>query len=427
MREFWNLILPVSLEKILFAGIDAVRPATLFPKILSDPYPELKDWLESEDRYLLCMGKAGISSAKSILDLAPCKDYFIVAPDSPDGTPFTVHVGSHPIPNEKSLHAGEELLEWLKRIPTNARLLTTLSGGASALVVSPAPGISIQSKMKVNDLLIRSGATIQEINTVRKHLSRIKGGQLARSVESLHCVVLVISDVIGNDLATIGSGPFYPDPTTFAAARNVLEKYDLWNRVPEEVRSVLNRGMQGKIPETPKPGSYREIPHYIIASNEIARRAATEKSRELSFHSNYIREAVSGPIDQVALSLISMITSTPTNSAIILGGEVTVRVQGNGTGGRNQHLSLLLTELIAGKKVLFCAAGTDGVDGNSPAAGAWIDGTTFERSRMQGLDLKQALRNFDSYPFFHSLHQDIYTGPTGTNVMDLYIALHLEE
>ena len=370
------MILPISLEKILFAGIDAVRPATLFPKILINPYPELKDWLESDDRYLLCIGKAGISSAKSILDLAPCKNYYIVAPESTEATPFTVHFGSHPLPNEKSLRAGEQLLDWLKRIPTNSRLMIILSGGSSALAVAPAPGISLQSKMMVNDLLIRSGATIQEINTVRKHLSRIKGGQLGRIVEALHCVVLVISDVIGNDLATIGSGPFFPDPTTFADARNVLGKYDLWNRVPEEVRLLLDRGVQGKLAETPKPGSYREIPHYIIASNEIARMAATEESRKLRFQSNYIPDAISGPIDQVASGIASQIASAPTNSAIILGGEVTVHVQGNGTGGRNQHLALLLTEPIAGKKILFCAAGTDGIDGNSPAAGAWIDGTT---------------------------------------------------
>lgn len=415
---------PDSLRQILFAGIEAVRPASLFPRILrSPPFPELHQWLASDSRFLLCIGKAAISSAQAILPLISCKDHFLLCPESPPDSSLNMHFGSHPIPDQRSQEAARDLLSWLQTIPTGSHLLVGLSGGASALMAAPAPGISLESKMELNDLLIRSGATIQEINTVRKHISAVKGGQLARSVSRLNCLVLVISDVIGDDLATIGSGPLYPDNTTFIAARDVLEKFQLWSKVREDVRSLLESGIQGKIPETPKPGSGPKIPHYIIASNDIARKAATARARELGYRAEDSPVSVSGSVEEIASKVLSAAEALPKASAIILGGEATVRVQGSGIGGRNQHLCLLMTEPIAHSNILFGAAGTDGVDGNSPAAGAWTDGKTLERSGNAGVNLQNALREFDSYHFFHALEQDITIGPTGTNVMDLYITL----
>jgi glycerate 2-kinase len=383
----------------------------------------LQQWLADNGRYLLCIGKAAVSSAQAILPLVSCKDHFVLSPARVANNSSNIHFGSHPIPDRLSLNAGLDLLQWLKTIPQNDNLLVILSGGASALMVAPAYGISLESKMRVNDLLIRSGASIQEINAVRKHISEIKGGQLAKAVSHLNCLVLVLSDVIGNDLATIGSGPFYPDNTTFIAACDILKRYQLWEKVPGEVKSVLEQGIQGKIAETPKPGSGIEIPHYIIASNDIARKSATAKARELGYQADDFTTPVSGPVEEVASRILSLVNDIPPVSAVVLGGEITVRVDGSGTGGRNQHLALLMTEPIAGSKILFAAAGTDGIDGNSPAAGAWTDGTTLERSRIAGVDLEKALREFDSYNFFHPLDQNISTGVTGTNVMDLYIAL----
>ncbi len=186
---------------------------------------------------------------------------------------------------------------------------------------------------------------------------------------------------------------------------------------------MLEGGIQGRVPETPKPGSGPEIPHHIIASNDIARKAATAKARKLGYRAEDSPASVSGSVEEIASQILSQAKALHMASAVILGGEATVRVQGSGTGGRNQHLCLLMTEPIAGSNILFGAAGTDGVDGNSPAAGAWTDGRTLERSRNAGANLQKAMTEFDSYHFFHALDQDITTGPTGTNVMDLYIAL----
>ena len=413
-----------ALEKILFSGIDSVRPEALFSRILkAPPYEELRKWVSGKARYLLCIGKAGLSSAEAILPHVSCQNYFVISPPTELKNLNNVCFGSHPIPDFRSKEAAEKLLIWLGKIPSNSDLLVVLSGGASALMVAPAEGISLESKMKVNDLLIRSGATIQEMNAVRKHISAIKGGKLARAVRNLNCVVLVISDVIGNDLSTIGSGPFYPDNSTFAQACEVLQKYQIWDDAPAEVKSVLMRGVRNQVPETPKPGSENEIPHYIIASNDIAREAATVKARELGYEAQFYKEPVSGQVEEVASRILALISASIPGSAVILGGETTLRVQGSGVGGRNQHLSLLLTEAIAGTQVLFAAAGTDGIDGNSPAAGAWTDGETLERSVNAGLSLRRSLESFDSYHFFRALKQDITTGSTGTNVMDLYIAL----
>jgi glycerate 2-kinase len=418
------LSLSDSLGKILFAGIDAVRPAALFPKLfVAPPYPELRKWLATEPRFLLSIGKAGLSSAKAILPIAACTGHFVLGPGPSSVSSLNLHIGSHPIPDYQSLNAARELRSWLKNIPSKSNLLIVLSGGASALMVAPAHGISLQSKKEVNDLLIRSGASIQEINAVRKHISEIKGGQLAKAAAHLNCLVLVISDVISDDLATIGSGPFYPDDTTFVAACDVLRKYDLWNRVPADVRSALEQGAKGNIAETPKPGSGKEFPHYIIASNDIARRAAAEKARKLGQRTDDSIPPLSGPVEAAVAKTLSLLHAAPGHSAIILGGEVTVRVQGSGTGGRNQHFCLLMTEQIAGTNILFAAVGTDGIDGNSNAAGAWTDGGTQKLAIARGLNLQESVSHFDSYPFFHALGQDITTGPTGTNVMDLYIAL----
>jgi glycerate-2-kinase len=297
-----------------------------------------------------------------------------------------------------------------------------LSGGTSALLVSPAPGLSLESKRKVNELLIRSGAAIQEMNAVRKHLSRVKGGRLGTLLSHVNCVVVVVSDVIGDDPATIGSGPFYPDPTTFLDARGILEHHHIWNEVPAEAREFIEAGIRQEIAETPK-SIVPPIPHRIIASNRTACVAARDQAVELGYHVKWKEEPLSGMVEEVASYLAREIQQAGPKTALIFGGEITVRVRGTGTGGRNQHLALLMTEKLKGVRAQFAAAGTDGIDGNSPAAGAWTDGQTLERAAALGLDYQKSLETFDSHAFFERLGQTIRTGPTGTNVMDLYAAL----
>ena len=410
-----------ELLNILNTGIDSVRPSLLFPPILSEDRGEVASWKSNARRFLLAMGKASVESARSILAETTCEEYFVLTPYEDPTQAIQIHLGSHPIPGEGSYESTRQLVEWLGKLPGESSLLVVLSGGTSALCVLPLPSLSLDAKMKVNDLLIRSGATIQEINAVRKHLSGVKGGQLVQYAAHLESAVLVISDVIGDDLSSIGSGPFYPDPTTFLDARNVLEKYDLWSLIPDEVRETIEQGVAGSIPETPKPGSMHPS-HRIVASNDIARKAAAERASALGYSVRYFEKPFQEDVGKAADEILSEINRSPAGTALIFGGEVTVRLKGNGLGGRNQHLALLMTEKLKGTNVHFGAVGTDGVDGNSKAAGAWTNGLTLQKgSGMESL--QQAIMNCDSYTYFRAIGQNIVTGPTGTNVMDLYVAL----
>jgi glycerate-2-kinase len=413
-----------DLFHIFESAIESVRPSVLFPRILAKPsIPGLADWVASENRYLLTLGKASISSAQSILAHYSCKDTFVLGPSNAETAArglTGVYFGNHPVPDQRSLEAAGKLVSWLQTLPAGADLLIVLSGGTSALLALPPQGVSLESKMTVSKLLIRSGASIHEINSVRKHLSAVKGGQLAGAISGVRATALVISDVIGNDLSTIGSGPFYPDPSTFATAQSVLNKYGLWNQVPADIRRHIESGIAGRVAETLKKAP--PVPHTIIASNELACGQAAETASALGYTAQVI-SGVSGPVETVAERILSLLEGNSPQSALILGGEATVHVRGNGTGGRNQHLALLLTERISGKNITFAAIGTDGIDGNSPAAGAWIDGRTAGDAAQQGLSIERALAEFDSFPFFSKLNHSIMTGPSGTNVMDLYIAL----
>jgi Putative glycerate kinase len=414
-----------DLLEIIRAGIDSVRPSILFPRVFANPPEELEEWRKSPDRFLLSIGKAAADSTRALLHECTVNDYFVIAPSSAPVEELEetkVHFGSHPIPDERSLNAAHDLMQWLKSLPQNGKLLVLLSGGASALMVAPAPGLSLQDKMKVNELLLKSGASIREMNVVRKHLSAVKGGRLAILASELSPVVLVLSDVIGDDLATIGSGPFFPDPSTFSEARSILEKYEIWKQIPSSACSVIESGIAGKITETPKTFN-RSVPHYIVGSNYVARLAAAEKASKLGYVVRTETTEIQGMVEDVAENFTQLLKQLPARTAYIAGGEVTVRLTGNGQGGRNQHLALLLTNSLAGASFGFAAAGTDGVDGNSNAAGAWTDGDTANRARKAGLDIQKAIAEFDSSPFFKTLKQNIETGPTGTNVMDLYIGI----
>jgi glycerate-2-kinase len=201
-----------------------------------------------------------------------------------------------------------------------------------------------------------------------------------------------------------------------------LQRYGIWDKVPQDIRSHLDAGIESSIPETPKSGSLN-IPHLIVASNDTARAAAKSKAEELGYAAIAIENSLVGAIENAAEQIWKHINSMANRSAIVLGGEVTIRVTGNGIGGRNQHLALLITEALKNQKIVFASAGTDGIDGNSIAAGAWTDGNTFEKSKSFNLSVHEYLTNNDSYHFFQKLNQSIVTGPTGTNVMDLYLIL----
>lgn len=409
---------------ILAAGVEAVRPVRLFqPLLAAPPFPELRAWLSASNRSLLTIGKAALPSAETILENVSCGTHFILAPEaySTGKTPLNIHFGSHPIPSEKSYQSARELTAWLSALPNETSLLVVLSGGTSALMSEPQDGISLEDKMAVNRLLIRSGATIHEINAVRKHLSKVKGGRLAQRVGNRRCLVLVISDVIGDDFSTIGSGPFYPDPSTYMDVRQILQKYAVWSSVPFSVQRTIQIGVEGKIDETPKPAKVAPLPHFIIASNKIAREASAREARTRGYEAQLLEEPLAKSVNEAVNEWHTLTDSLHERQAIIGGGEITLQVGGAGTGGRNQHLALLLTKVLTGKPIIFAAVGTDGVDGNSDAAGAWTSGETYQRAGTEKWE--KAVREFDSFHYFNALGQAIKTGSTGTNVMDLYIAL----
>jgi glycerate 2-kinase len=309
-------------------------------------------------------------------------------------------------------------------------VLFCLTGGASSLLVSPAPGLSLQDKLEVNRQLIASGADIYAINTVRKHLSRIKGGGLARWIFPAPLISFVLSDVIGDDLSTIGSGPTVPDPTTFADAWRVLEHFTLLDQIPSSARQYLRKGLDGMCPETPKPGDaiFTNVANILIGSNRLALEAAATAASIQGFVPHLIDEPLSGDTTDAATRFAEMLRTLlpkitqPT--CVLAGGETTVHVTGAGKGGRNQEFALVVAQALQHEAPwVLLSAGTDGIDGPTDAAGAFVDGQSIQRAARKGLVAQAALNDNNSYPFFAALGDLFRPGQTGTNVMDIKLAL----
>lgn len=335
----------------------------------------------------------------------------------------------HPLPTEASVRGAGEMMDLVGGLGHRDLVICLLSGGGSALVTLPAEGISLEDLRETTQLLLKSGAAIHEMNAVRKHLSRIKGGQLARAAHPARVITLLVSDVVGDRLDTIASGPTYPDPTTFSDALAVIEKYGLAGRVPEAVLDRLKLGAEGRLPETPKPGEkyFLNAFYEIIASNADAVRAAAGVGRSRGLNVSILTTTMQGEAREVGSKLASvakdvMRAGKPVQrpALLISGGETTVTVRGEGVGGRNQELVLSASMGISGLRCVAIASfSTDGVDGPTEAAGALADGFTMERARELNLDPEAYLERNDSYSFFEELGDLLVTGPTGTNVMDL--------
>lgn len=298
---------------------------------------------------------------------------------------------------------------------------------------APVQGITLAQKQEVTKLLLTCGATIHEINAIRKHISAIKGGGLARAAAPATLITLILSDVIGDPLDTIASGPTVPDSQTFADCFTILRKYDIEDQIPAPVLQRLQQGAQGEIPDTPKEGDpiFAKVQNLIIASNILAARAAAEKAVDLQYQTMILSTYVEGETREVAkvhTAIIKEILHTghplQTPACIISGGETTVTIQGKGMGGRNQEFVLATVRDIAGfPNVVVLSAGTDGTDGPTDAAGAIADGQTLEQAASLSLDPLDFLKRNDSYHFFAALKDLLKTGPTNTNVMDLRILL----
>ncbi len=359
----------------------------------------------------------------------------VIIPDyirpRPHGHRIKYHPGTHPIPSERNTQGVGQILRLVENSTSDDLIIVLLSGGASALMDYPLGGISLEDERRTTLLLLKSGGNIHEINTVRKHIARVKGGRLADAVRGAHVVTLIISDVVGDQVDTIGSGPTVPDPTTYLEAKQVLEKYNLWTRIPAHVKRTIEAGINGALPETLKQRdrAFRHVNNIIVGSNRESCRAATAYLNEAGYDAKVLSTRVVGEAHEAGRILGSIATDIHDNglpisppAALISGGETTVTVKGNGKGGRNQELALAAAASIAGyERIVVGSLATDGIDGPTDAAGAIADGTTVKRGQRLGMDAEDYLRKNDSYNYFRRLGDLIMTGPTGTNVNDIMI------
>ena len=346
---------------------------------------------------------------------------------------FLILEGGHPIPDRASVDAASRVLRLAASCEKDDLFILLLSGGGSALCTSFVEGISLDDAKKTFQMLLESGADIHSMNAVRKHLSRIKGGQLARQAAPAEVVTLVVSDVVGDDLSVIASGPTVPDPSTFHDAVDVLRSYDLWHATPKAIRARLTRGMFDRRLETLKKDdpSFHFVRTMIVGSNRDATTAAAKEAKKRGYDAAVQAETINGEARDVGARLVReavrLDISNP--ACLIWGGETTVTVMGSGKGGRNQEVALSGAIAMEGvtRNVVFLSGGTDGIDGPTDAAGACITPDTVLEARRKGWDPQHYLDNNDSYPLLDRLGLLLKSGPTHTNVMDVLIALLLPD
>ena len=332
----------------------------------------------------------------------------------------------HPVPDERGLAASARLLDLARGAGEDDLVLFLVSGGGSALTPAPAPPVTLAEKREVTRLLLSAGATIGELNAVRKHLSRFKGGQLARAAWPAAVLTLALSDVIGDPLDVIASGPTAPDPTTFRDALDVLEARRLAGRVPGSVRERLEAGLRGSVEETPKPGDgvFQRVTNLVIGNNALVTDAALAEARRRGYRAELLTRALQGEARLMARELVERGGRLAPGTCLVAGGETTVTVRGRGKGGRCQELALAAALALApGAPLAVLAGGTDGTDGPTDAAGALVDAGTPARARAAGVDPARALEDNDSHRALAASGDLLVTGPTNTNLLDLYLVL----
>lgn len=341
----------------------------------------------------------------------------------------TIHQAGHPVPDAAGVAGTEAIMRLVAEAGERDLVLCALSGGGSALMTLPAPGLTLADFQSMTQTLLRSGATINELNLLRKHLDQVKGGGLARLAAPATLVSLILSDVVGNPLDVIASGPTVPDPTTFEQANVLVDRLAIWNQLPPAIADRLRAGRAGQIPDTPKASDpiFNKVYNLIVGSNAQAAEAALAQAADLGFNTLLLTTYLEGEAREVARMCVAlareMVNSgrpIPRPACLVLGGETTVTVGGGGKGGRNQELALAAVPGLAGLvDVLILPVATDGTDGPTDAAGAFADGATLARATSLGLDPLAYLANNDAYSFFETLGDLLITGPTRTNVNDL--------
>jgi glycerate 2-kinase len=339
----------------------------------------------------------------------------------------------HPVPDKSGIEGAHQIVQLVKSATEKDLLIFLISGGGSALLPSPVEGLTIEDEQHTTQILLESGANIHEINAIRKHISQVKGGRLARLAYPATLVSLFLSDVIGDNLDSIASGPTVPDSSTFGDCVHILEKYRIKNQLPSAVREHLEKGMRGEVEETPKADdpAFKHTQNMIIGSNILALKAAKSNADELGYNSLILSTFIEGETREVAKvhaaiakEILKRDLPVRRPACIISGGETTVTIRGKGLGGRNQEFVLAAAIDVDGlEDVVILSGGTDGTDGPTDAAGAIADGLTVKRAKSMGLDPKRYLRENDSYHFFQALGDLLITGPTFTNVMDLRLVI----
>jgi glycerate 2-kinase len=388
---------------------------------------------------VLAVGKAAIGMAAGAGDALgeQIASGLVVVPREYGNQPlpacFTLVHAGHPIPDEGSLRAAAKIRTFVEQDDCDGTLLVLLSGGASAMMADPVGEVTLEALETTTRQLLACGASIEEINAVRKHLDGLKGGGLARRARASKIVGLVISDVVGDSLDVIASGPLTPDPGTFADAIEVLRRRGLWQSTPTSVRDHLSAGASGRREESAKAGdpAFDRVDCSLIGSNRTAQDAALVAVIEQGFEARRAEEPLLGEARDAGRRLAGLAKEIRASrgtagrrQCVVAGGETTVRVTGSGRGGRNQEVVLgAALELEGLEGVLVASLGTDGRDGPTDAAGAWADGRTVERARAAGFDIGRALTDNDAYPLLDALGDLIVTGPTGTNVTDLALVL----
>jgi glycerate 2-kinase len=375
--------------------------------------------------YVIGAGKASARMAVAVERLLGRRitSGLINAPNAIKLRRIEISEAGHPIPDRRGVAGAKRIAQMASDAGAGDLVICLISGGASALLPLPAPPVTLAEKQKTTRSLLHSGANIHEINCVRKHLSLIKGGRLARLAYPATLLTLILSDVIGDDPDVVGSGPTAPDLTTFADARAILEKYRIWSKVPRTVRERVSSAAE----DTPKRGDkiFSKTRNVIVGSNALAVDAAAIEARRLGFHTLVLSTFLEGEAREAArvhAGIARKIRTPP--ACVISGGETTVTVRGNGLGGRNQEFALAAAIEIADLPgTVILSGGTDGTDGPTDAAGAVADGTTIARAEALGLDAAEFLRNNDSYHYFEAIGDLIKTGPTGTNVADIQVIL----
>ncbi len=421
---------------IIETGLEAANPYSSVLNTLTALSKEIESFKKI---VVIGFGKASYKMALACEKILGEKifDGAIIVPKGsikfPELKKIRILEGTHPVPTEINVNSAKTLLEISKGLTSEDLVICLISGGGSALFTYPAEGITLEDKQEMTRLLLAAGSTIQEINCIRKHISGVKGGQLARHVYPANLISLILSDVVGDDLSSIASGPTSPDPYTFKDVYILFEKYHLIDKVPKNIMKRVRDGLEGKVQDTPKPGDriFERVKNIIVANNIGALKAMEEKAKSYGLNTMILTSYLEGEAREVG-RVIASIAKQIVNQrgpihppcAIFFGGETTVTLKGNGRGGRNQEIALAVAIAIKGlPNTVFASIGSDGIDGNSDAAGAIVDGQTIEDALQKNLSPIKYLENNDSNTFLKQVNSLIYTGPTGTNVNDLSILL----